>query len=254
MTPSGPRPVSTLKEGDEVQVMKSDGTLAFSPVLMFLHKDPQASRLFLQLRTSKGKMLTLTSSHLVFVLPRDDAANKTPSLADALTSGGAALAARIEEGDFLLVRQEGGDVALEEVLEVTEKKGSGVFAPLTSEGTVVVDGVVASCYAVIDSQKIAHWAFFPVRFYNNLKETILSILRKVGAITMPIKRKTEDMINSNSMQNLTHTGIIWKEGSSVDSNEVNLGKTIEKNVHIHWYARFLYTIASWLLPAHLVYS
>ncbi|XP_066983382.1 sonic hedgehog protein-like [Macrobrachium rosenbergii] len=249
MTPSGPRPVSTLKEGDEVQVMKSDGTLAFSPVLMFLHRDEQASRLFLQLRTSKGKILTLTSSHLVFILPRDDATNKTPSLTDALTSGGAALAARVEEGDFLLVRQEGGDVALEEVTEVTEIKGSGVFAPLTSEGTVVVDGVVASCYAVIDSQRIAHWAFFPVRFYNNLKETILSILRKVGAITMPIQRKT-DMVYSNSMQNLTNNDIMWKERGSFENNEVSL----EKNVHIHWYARFLYTIASRLLPAHLVYS
>ncbi|KAK7051425.1 hypothetical protein SK128_010546 [Halocaridina rubra] len=255
MTPSGPKEVSAMKEGDQIQVMKADGSLGYSPILMFLHRDPQASRVFLQLKTAKGTLLTLTSSHLIFLLPNHEmlSSSQAPTMLDAMKFGGAVLAARVEEGDFLLVRQERGGVELEEVVEVTEIRGFGVFAPLTSEGTVVVDGVVASCYAVIDSQSIAHWAFLPVRFYYNLKETVLSILRNVGAFTVPVPTKrTKTPYSDTIFSNKTLKEVMWQEEAAADlrNNEVGAGR----NSHIHWYARFLYKLASWLLPAHLVYS
>jgi len=39
----------------------------------------------------------------------------------------------------------------------------GIYAPLTMEGTIVVDGVGASCYAATHSHKVAHAAMKPMR-------------------------------------------------------------------------------------------
>ena len=232
-------PLEAVRAGDSVQVMREDGSLAFSPVLLFLHRDPSVSRSFLRLTTASGTTLTLTPSHLIFLLEGNLVPISTPTVEDALQYGGVVLAGRVETGDFLLVAGE-GSVKLEEVVSVSQHADAGVFAPLTAEGTVVVDGVVASCYAVIDSQAIAHWAFLPVRVYINLREAVLTMLRSVGGLApAPVHR------TSNS----TADSVRWREGEGV-TNSLREGDA----VHIHWYPRMLYTLASWILPTHLVYS
>ncbi|KAG7163356.1 hedgehog-like [Homarus americanus] len=240
-------PVSVIQEGDEVQVMRPDGSLSFSPVLMFLHRDPRVSRSFLRLTTASGATLTLTPSHLILLLQRHLSPTTTPTVMDALDHGGVVLAGRVEAGDFLLVTGQEG-VSLEEVVGIRHVMGEGVFAPLTAEGTVVVDGFIASCYAVIDSQAIAHWAFLPVRLYSNLKEAALSLLRALGALTPPFPRKPFKTYNDKHLFNDSRNSVRWRE--EVHSNIVEDMEAI----HIHWYPRLLYTIASWLLPSHLVYS
>lgn len=244
VTPQGSVPLEVVRAGDLVQVMREDGSLAFSPVLMFLHRDPRVSRSFLRLTTASGTTLTLTSSHLIFLLEGGLAPSATPTVEDALQHGGVVLAGRLESGDFLLVAGEGG-VRLEKLVSVSHHVGAGVFAPLTAEGTVVVDGVVASCYAVIDSQAIAHWAFLPVRLYINLREAMLTLLRSVGGLAPPAKAQAPVYGTTNT----TADSVRWREGE-VATNSLREGDA----VHIHWYPRMLYTLASWLLPSHLVYS
>lgn len=246
VTPRGPVPLRAVRAGDLVQVMREDGTLAFSPVLMFLHRDPGVSRAFLRLTTHHGTTLTLTASHLVFLLEAE-LAGAAPTVQEALQMGGVVLAGRVEAGDFLLVAREGG-VTLEKVVGVSYQEAGGVFAPLTTEGTVVVDGVVASCYAVIDSQAIAHWAFLPVRLYNNLREALLAVLRAMGGLALP--STTVNTTNTTIITAAEATGGVRLQEGEHAANTVVEGEAM----HIHWYPRLLYTLARWLLPKHLVYS
>lgn len=296
--------MSAVREGDQVQVMDADGRLSFSPILMFLHQDAAVSRAFLQITTSSGTSLTLTPSHLLLVLQRqqneawpeeEDATalpapppppSAPPTLSEALERGAAVLAGRVEVGDFLLVRTGAGEdeaVRLEEVVDVQQVVGSGVFAPLTAEGTVVVDGVVASCYAVVDSQAIAHWAFLPVRIYANLKDAAITLLRALGSLGPRLRGSdAPSSADAHAVEKdglRSHSGVAggsreeeamsalqdlriqdemetreMKEEEVAEEGEGTGSRKGDRGTHIHWYPRMLYTLASWLLPAHLVYS
>jgi len=46
--------------------------------------------------------------------------------------------------------------ASESIVRVEETIEKGVYAPLTEEGTVVVDGIMASCYSNYNSHQFAH--------------------------------------------------------------------------------------------------
>ena len=47
----------------------------------------------------------------------------------------------------------------------------GAYVPLTMEGTVLVDGVLASCYASFDHH-LAHIAMTPIRWFPGVMEWI----------------------------------------------------------------------------------
>ncbi|KAH3825799.1 hypothetical protein DPMN_127681 [Dreissena polymorpha] len=48
----------------------------------------------------------------------------------------------------------------------------GIYAPLTKHGTILVDDVIASCYALIDNIYIAHASFAPMRMYHDISQLV----------------------------------------------------------------------------------
>lgn len=237
-TPDGPLPLSELRVGDSVLARDSStGTLVFSEVLMFIDRDPEEKRQFLRVRTAGNRTLTLTPTHLVPVVQqrqRHRPAQDSNLVEDAVegVQGEEVVtefAERVRVGDRVLVpgatrhdRHGGatataaevaaGDAVLDTVVDVQLVLESGVFAPLTRAGTVVVDDVVASCYAVVDSQRLAHWAFGPLRVWFNLKEAV----QRLGRM----------MLLSGKA-----------------------GKAPPPPQGIHWYADALYSLARSTLPS-----
>ena len=145
-----------LKVGDFVQVMTQQGKIGFSEVVMFADYNPDIPHaLHVFIETKKpAKQITLTPSHLIFTT------NSTGTLRHSKHAGS------VLPGDFLLVSADGRLVP-SQVERVSLVKRTGLVAPVTMEGNVIVDGVLASCYAMISDHEIAHMVFGPLRLLHN---------------------------------------------------------------------------------------
>lgn len=155
--------MSQVRLGDRIQSVDAQGNLVYSEVLMFLDREPEEKTRFVSLTTEEGAVLSLTSSHLVYAGAAD---------CRLLECMSPVYAGNVQPGQNLMTRD--GSLVASTVISLTSSHHTGVFAPLTRAGNLVVDGVLASCYAVIDSQNIAHTAFAPVRWYYSLKHSLVS--------------------------------------------------------------------------------
>ena len=71
----------------------------------------------------------------------------------------------------------------------------GLFSPVTSQGNIVVDDVLASCYSHLDSHELHHLAFAPFRWMYRLLELV-----------SPNKMQLINLIYSISQDN---DGVYW---------------------------------------------
>ena len=209
LTDQGPRTMDQLRQGDRVQAVATDGSIVFTELLMFLDRSPKEVRRFVSLRTSGGRELTLTSTHLLW---------RGPGECGELACMEATYAGLVEVGEAVMV-EEAGRLVAARVEEVGQISRQGVFAPLTREGNLLVEGVLASSYAVIDSQRLAHWSFGPVRWASNLAANVRQAWRTVSL-------------------------------AGPDSTRPRSGE--QGSVGVHWYPRTLYWLAGLLLPSHLL--
>jgi len=122
-----PTKMTDLKIGDKILT-----TNGYESIYAFAHNDTHTPTNFLQLHTSTGK-LVLTGEHLVYLHGKENPVRGSS----------------IKIGDKLQSLEGGGEpVTMIDTIEHT-----GLHAPLTPSGTIIVDGFVASCYI----------SFFPER-------------------------------------------------------------------------------------------
>ncbi|KAK5847474.1 hypothetical protein PBY51_016597 [Eleginops maclovinus] len=153
--------ISDLRPGERVLAAAGGGELIYSEVLLFLDRNPLTRTLFHTLHTESGARLSLTAAHLIFVSEGNCTEGALP--ARGLRT---VYASDARPGQCVVV-QAGGEGRLSRVSRVSMRASRGVFAPLTQQGTLVVDGVVASCYAVVEQHALAHWAFSPLRLLHS---------------------------------------------------------------------------------------
>lgn len=116
-------PIQELRIGDSVRTNHPKKAAFYSKVYSFGHFDETAEADFVQLTFTDATSLELTANHMVWV-------NET----------------------FLPALQLGvGDVVNSNkvVEEISVVKRVGLYAPFTEDGTIVVSGVVSSCYSVV---------------------------------------------------------------------------------------------------------
>lgn len=136
------KPMAKLSIGD--RVLTSEG---YQPVETFFHRDPSVQGDFVRINDS----ITLSSGHFVAVDSKD---NFIP-------------ANEVKVGEHVVI-VDGVAVPVALVETVAAK---GIYAPVTESGTIVVDGVLASCYSNVESHEMAHCAVRTwVMFGNDLSK------------------------------------------------------------------------------------
>jgi len=205
-----------VRLGDRIAAVDSHGDVVYSEVIAFLDRSPSEKRQFIRLTTKSGRVLTLTPAHLV---PMES---------------GSVFAANVQPGDKILVNDADAASAKNEVDSrlrwdsVNETKlviEEGVYAPLTMEGNLFVDDVVASCYAIVNSQSLAHYSFLPLRIWHSVTSFFLQRLDDVKHFAT----RHNDVFRTESTMRGEQEGI-------------------------HWYASVLYSLSFYVLPSKMIYN
>lgn len=146
-----------VQPGDMVRSSSSPhglGPLTYSRVLSFLDRQPDVNKTVYVIQTREGASISLTAAHLIFVSDCENAKNS--SLRTVFASD-------VKPGQCVVTSRgsEGTKPAL--VSSVTLRRSRGLYAPLTQHGSIVVDDVLASCYAAVNNPGLAHWVLAPLR-------------------------------------------------------------------------------------------
>lgn len=199
--------LSELRHGERVAALNAHGDIVYSEVIAFLDRVPLSRRQFVMITTATGRTLKLTASHLLPTRGRATVYASTVKLGDEILTRIIGDDDQLNTNEVVVDRR----VQWDRVVQVNLTMEVGAYAPMTSEGTVLVDDVVASCYAVVNSQAIAHYAFAPLRLMSLVGTAINRVERMVG-------------------------------GSG------DLDVVEEQQQGIHWYASLLYYVGSMVLP------
>ena len=169
--------MSALALGDRVAALDADGRPTFSPVIAFLDRRPAGrDKFFYSLSTSDGNSVELTPSHLIYVAPNNatlsqdgaDFRRLVPVFARDVKVGQYVFIADNADNDANANGQQQKTTKPVRVTGVTTILKPGAYAPLTETGTIVVNGFVASCYAIFENHWLTHVAMTPLRAYYGL--------------------------------------------------------------------------------------
>lgn len=233
--------LSSLAPGDRVMALSGTGQVVFSQVLLFLHRDQESCSTFLSLETEDGHRLAVTPHHLVFSAPhcRLDSSEYQ-----------AQFARRAKTGDCVLIHTAEGQVRPSRIVSVSVEESVGVYAPLTEAGTVFVDGVLASSYALVEDHRLAHWAFGPVRLLSSFNQ-LLWAETKEQQNTDSETACTKTPLHCSTLATKDKAGVYVKNGildrrdnqSEPLKMDMKVKHSFQKQTsEVHWYARLLYSV------------
>ncbi|KAM8823089.1 sonic hedgehog protein isoform 2-T2 [Spinachia spinachia] len=164
--------VKHLQSGDRVLAGDDGGNPVYTDFIMFIDQDSTTTRLFHVIESDAGQKIALTAAHLLFV-GRNATGGKRMS---------AIFASQVRPGQRVFVFDaERSRLEPVTVNRIYTQEHQGSFAPVTAQGTVVVDQVLASCYAVIEDHELAHWALGPVRLAHWVSSWLLRPQPRAGA-------------------------------------------------------------------------
>jgi len=111
------------------------------------------NKLYLNVFEQKNAIIELSDRHLIH--RRND---------------GFVWAEKLNKGDEILVlsSKHANKTNWEEIIDINDIKKQGLMAPLTEQGTIIVNNVHTSCYAIVKYHPLAHFALAPYRIYHRL--------------------------------------------------------------------------------------
>ena len=159
--------MANLDVGDEVMGWdEKRNRTVFTKVIMFAHLAPDAVDVeYLKITLEDGNEITPSGNHLVMVGKQKKAI----------------LARKVKPGDILSSVDKNQEISPKKVLTVENVIEQGIFCPITLSGNVIVDNVLASCYASVEdhvllkglvkisAQNMAHLGLMPMRALHKLR-------------------------------------------------------------------------------------
>ncbi|CAG9533707.1 unnamed protein product [Cercopithifilaria johnstoni] len=176
-TQNGEKTMKEISVGDFVLVPISKNQLRYERVEMFYHREPETRAKFVVLETESGRKLSVTELHL---LPLGDCKQMHESMSDTgdiidqwLWKSKFAHKARM--GDCVFTVTSNHELQVDRIVKIGRQYLKGIYSPMTVEGSIVADGVLASCFSQVEShfsQKLVYdFLIFLTRIFGRLIQT-----------------------------------------------------------------------------------
>jgi len=146
------------KRDAHVLTRNDNGQLEYSPVRYWLHSQPETAMKFFTLQTESGHELSITSEHLIY---------ETDCRGGA---GHAIYAKNVQIGRCLYVNDD-GQLKETRVVEKGQEKKYGIYSPITTTGSIVVNDVLASCYNYYENESLQKFVYqYVIGFQDTLQD------------------------------------------------------------------------------------
>jgi len=157
-TITGPKRVSNLRIGDHVLVRQGYAhSTTYSPITHWLHFDQSRAATFVVLETADGRNISLTNTHLIY----SGSCDKTSKFS-------ARFAIEVAANDCLLVvNEKTNNLIQSKVIRKSTVEKSGLYSPLTEQGSIVVNQIAVSCFSNMKSEGLASFFFRPFHWLKS---------------------------------------------------------------------------------------
>lgn len=160
--------------------MTSDSTPVFEPIEWLYHRDPNAEVDFITVATESQKTLRLSANHLIPFVPCSEGPLKREEL-EQLANSQSLFARRLKIGHCVAVLIDNEFVPTR-VVNIAQEQKRGIYSPITSQGTIVVNDMFVSCYSSVENhlaQRAVHSTLIKARrmmsaFWNSVFDPSLS--------------------------------------------------------------------------------
>ena len=181
--------------------------------LGWLDRSASDPAVFLNVSTSSSS-ITLSASHVIF------RATKSGSIESVY-------AGELQEGDKLVKSKSEKLMEEEAIVSIETKKETSYWAPLTKEGTLLVDGFLTSSYASYPHEP-SQLAFAPVKMFPSLLlddtnsqhedgvRKVVKILKELGnriGLRRKVQEEEKSLLNENCLLPIKREAAITTEFS-----------------------------------------
>ncbi|KAI6232567.1 Intein splicing protein [Aphelenchoides besseyi] len=139
-----------LKQGD--WVLSANGSqMVYANVESWIHRMPEIEADFHRIELTDGKVLKLTAKHYLY---KTECTAEDRPIAFEKVNTHPVYAERVNEGDCLyaIPENEDGYFVQKRVKKVDIVTERGIYAPMTSNGDIVVNDIFASCFNILNNR------------------------------------------------------------------------------------------------------
>ncbi|KAF8373868.1 hypothetical protein PRIPAC_80297, partial [Pristionchus pacificus] len=158
-------------EKDDFVMSLTPTDIVHVPVTFWLHRSPETMAEFHRFETEDGRTIKLTAQHYIY---KGDCSNVGRTMSVGAVSRFAVYAEEVSEGDCLYT-VDGENVREVRVVKADRVVEQGIYAPMTSNGKIIVGGVYASCHTSVHSHGIQNTYFGAI---NRVRDLWTSVFGK----------------------------------------------------------------------------
>ncbi|CAO4385544.1 unnamed protein product [Caenorhabditis nigoni] len=149
-TPTGKKRMDQVAIGDLVLTGNLTATY-YTPIISWMHREPENRYNFHTIMTEYGKMLAVSAKHLIYRNLCDE--NYAEYVRYLPKGRNVVFAEELKVGDCLVLLYK-GKYRQQRVMRISITERKGIFAPITENGRIIVNDIVASVYSGIKHTRL----------------------------------------------------------------------------------------------------